>query len=146
MTGQFEPYSTSKFKVVFGQIMELIIKRPKALRLHLQPDYYFYGQHYSLAKLLFLTYLQNISDFGLIPTKARVGSGRKWDAEGHKSYPSTPASQHSCSRQQLFLFTEPRTVCSSLFQRVLQSGQRLKMEKEKGMEFYHKCWETNTRF
>lgn len=44
------------------------------------------------------------------------------------------------------LFTEPRAICFSLFQGVLQNGQRLKMEKEKGTEFYPKCWETNTRF
>lgn len=48
MTRQFVPGDTSNvFKVVFGEIRELIIKRPKAMRLHLQPDYYFYGQHSS---------------------------------------------------------------------------------------------------
>lgn len=42
MTRQFVPGETSKFfKVVFGEIMELIIKRLKAMRLHLQPDNYF---------------------------------------------------------------------------------------------------------
>ena len=39
---------------MFGGIVEPIIKRPKALRLHLQLDCYFHGQLSSLAKVFFL--------------------------------------------------------------------------------------------
>lgn len=42
-------------------------------------------------------YLQNILDFEPIATEARGGG-----AEGHRRYPTTPFSQHPCSRQQLF--------------------------------------------
>ena len=54
MTKHFVSCPISKFKVVFGEIMELMVKRPKALKLHLQPDHYFNGQHSSLVKLFFL--------------------------------------------------------------------------------------------
>lgn len=126
----------TNFKATFGEIMEPIIKRTKALMFHLQLDCHFYG-HFSLAKVFFLGGIFAKYLFLSWFQKAGVGGEREVRHWGTQKLCYHAFSQHSAQDDSPFYLLIPSLFAFIISRRLAEwTGTKTAERRGDGVSFW----------